>query len=135
MIDDNPLEHSIAKALFKHYGLFENSQHILDGETAMNLVEKNLQTGEQLPEVILLDLNMPHFSGWDFLKYFQHTKKGLRENIQIYILSSSVNPDDHEQAKAYSFVKSVFTKPLNLKKLRMIGQQPKQNQKVLLNGK
>jgi CheY-like chemotaxis protein len=123
MIDDNPIEHTIAKALFKHYGFFEGSHHIFDGKAAIEYVEKILHTGVELPDIILLDLNMPKFNGWDFLEHFQKLSTAFTKQINLYILSSSVCPKDHELPILYPFIKSFLVKPLSLKILEQINQQ------------
>jgi CheY-like chemotaxis protein len=118
MIDDNPMEHLIAKALFKHYHLFENSVHIYDCKSAIDYVEKNLQLGASLPDIIFLDLNMPGFNGWDFLEYFPDLQKKLPKQIEVHIFSSSVNKDDCQLPVNYPFVKSYLLKPLNANMLK-----------------
>jgi hypothetical protein len=40
----------------------------------------------------------------------------------LYLLSSSINPNDIRQAQAYPLVKAYLTKPLKLADLNQIGQ-------------
>ncbi|WP_183558336.1 response regulator [Mucilaginibacter sp. SP1R1] len=123
MIDDNPMEHTIARAIFKHHGFFEDSQHLNDCRAAKEYVEKHLQTVAELPDVILLDLNMDGFNGWDFLEYFHALQPILPKPISLYIFSSSISPTDHKLSVRYPFVKSFLIKPLSLQILEQISYQ------------
>jgi response regulator RpfG family c-di-GMP phosphodiesterase len=58
---------------------------------------------------VLLDLNMPELSGWDFLNACE--RFNLRPNV--YILSSSVNPEDQQRSTTFEFVQGFLSKPLN----------------------
>jgi len=58
---------------------------------------------------VLLDLNMPELSGWDFLSACE--RFNLRPNV--YILSSSVNPADKQRSKAFYFVQGLLSRRLN----------------------
>jgi CheY-like chemotaxis protein len=120
MVDDNPMEHFIARALFKHYGIFESSVHFQDGRSAFKYVENSLQFKEKIPDIIFLDLFMPGFSGIDFLNDYRQIAEKMTKKIIIYIFSSSVSPLDHELPYSYPFVHSMLIKPLNYKTLQTI---------------
>lgn len=85
-------------------------------QTALDELKNNASNPSQLPDVILLDLNMPVLDGWQFLDEFElvdFTKK-----IVIFIVSSSIDPSDLEMAKNYPTVKSYIVKPLTSEKLK-----------------
>ena len=42
------------------------------------------------PTVLLLDINMPIWSGWDFLDNFEMLEEKIKRQIKIYIISSSI---------------------------------------------
>ena len=69
---------------------------------------QKLSTGELVPEVIFLDLNMPLMSGQEFL--FQIKQKEKLSKIPVIIFSTSSDPSTVELTKdlgAYDFI----TKP------------------------
>ena len=78
----------------------------------VGFLELNRRNYDNLPEVILLHLYMPGFDGWDFLDKVQHLYPHLIKPLRIYILSSSINPRDIEQARQYSCVRSFIFKPI-----------------------
>ena len=71
---------------------------------------------EHYPELIFLDLNMPEMNGWDFLD----AMKKDRLNIDVYILTSSVDPYDKKKAETYENIKGFLSKPLSLQVLKNI---------------
>lgn len=63
--------------------------------------------------VIFLDINMPGMDGWSFLEEFETIQSTLKCEVKIFILSSSINPDDMKKAKQNNFVTDYLIKPLN----------------------
>jgi CheY-like chemotaxis protein len=63
--------------------------------------------------IIFLDINMPVMDGWTFLEVFKEIKNKLNFEINIFVLSSSINPDDKARAEKNSFVTKYINKPLN----------------------
>jgi CheY-like chemotaxis protein len=69
------------------------------------------------PTVLFLDINMPEMSGWEWLEKYDSFPKNIKEKVIIYILSSSVNPTDIDQAQSSSLVKDYIVKPLTKAKV------------------
>ena len=83
-----------------------------NGQVAIDHLAEN---GEHLPDMILLDINMPVMDGWDFLENF--SEMAMSKDIPVVMLTSSINPDDIEKAKSHQLVKGFLSKPLNKDKL------------------
>jgi len=83
---------------------------------------KKLDSGEismeSFPEVIFLDLNMPIMDGWDFYETFKRDFAPFEEKTSIFILSSSINPEDLERTKNEKRIVGFLEKPLNAKNIK-----------------
>jgi len=117
MIDDNPIEHIIMQKMLDKFHLFPAVSHSQDARLSMSLIESFYQSPESLPDVIFLDLNMPGFNGWDFLDSFDRIYKQIKKTIDIYIISSSIDPKDQLLVDKYAFVKANINKPVKLETL------------------
>ena len=65
--------------------------------------------------VLLLDINMPIWSGWDFLDSFEMLDEKIKRQIKIYIISSSIDASDKHRARENKNVVDYIEKPLSEK--------------------
>ena len=68
--------------------------------------------------VILLDINMPLMSGWDFLTEISKHGEAKPQQCAIFMLSSSLDRSDIETAEKHPLVSGFFSKPLSLKRVQ-----------------
>ncbi len=66
--------------------------------------------------VILLDINMPNYSGWDFLKDFEE----LRMDCKVFMFSASIDSQDMEKSNSHAIVKGFISKPLTTEKVAQL---------------
>lgn len=113
LIDNDQTHHSFAKALMDCYDFCDDFKCYTDPKIAIiDLVDAHY--GEHnLPDIILLDLNMPDLQGWDFLEMFENIKNLLGKEIPVYILTASLDPDVKVKAEHFSVVKGFYEKPLS----------------------
>lgn len=115
LIDDDSTFQFIGKALLKYVGIPpENIQSALSGKHAMDLLTS---TGKSLPDLILLDLNMPIMDGFGFLDAFNKLEHPDKNKSKIIVLTSSHNAADMERVKKFGITK-YMTKPLQEEALR-----------------
>jgi len=69
------------------------------------------------PEIILLDINMPVMNGWEFMEKFSEIDKSLRKDTKIYMVSSSIDPEDIEKANKLKEIEEYIIKPIDLNTL------------------
>lgn len=80
----------------------------------------SLESKSELPDIILLDIYMPVASGWDFLAWYDSVKQIIRKSIKIYVMSSSLHPDDKSRAQSNENVKQYLLKPLKMPTMQAI---------------
>jgi CheY-like chemotaxis protein len=95
--------------------------HVGDGREAVRyLIGEGEYADRQkhpLPDVILLDLKMPGFSGFDFLEWLHSESPGDQRLIPVVVMSSSSLQEDVRRAYALG-VNSYITKPVDWKTFR-----------------
>ena len=112
IIDDDPIHQRIAQIMIAKHKLFDEFVSYTEAGEALEVLENNTDVTESLPDVILLDLNMPVIDGWGFLERFDKIKTSLAKEIKIFIVSSSVDEKDISRSQSYSSVKGFISKPL-----------------------
>ncbi|SHN26737.1 Response regulator receiver domain-containing protein [Cyclobacterium lianum] len=103
LIDDDPISIFVTEKLIQR-NITEPCK-VFTFDNAMDALKDIYQIN---PHYLFLDLNMPEMSGWDFLEIFDPVK----QDPEIYILSSSVDERDINKANQYEKVKKYLSKPL-----------------------
>ena len=115
-IEDDEVTQLLHKIEFEDADLSVNIIEAWSGQVALDYFEnlsKDANALSKLPELILLDLNMPVMGGWEFLELFSSRFPSFVERIKIYVLSSSINPEDKVRATKEPLVEKFLYKPLN----------------------
>lgn len=86
-------------------------QTYVNGQLAFDQLGEALRSGGAIPDLILLDLDMPVMDGWEFLDAL--VDLSLAKQVCVFVLTSSIQPSDAEKAKRYKQVKGFFSKPLS----------------------
>jgi CheY-like chemotaxis protein len=120
IIDDDEFFAFNAKRLIIDYDFSENVLWYSDGQRAIDGLIGLLIENISLPEIILLDLNMPNKNGWEFLDEFAALPLKKREHVHVFIASSFVSPNLMEKAKGYNLVLEYLVKPLTKESLLKI---------------
>ncbi len=120
IIDDDPIFIYGTKRLMAEIDFCETLIVYQDGQDAIDGLNGLKARGEKLPSIILLDLNMPIMNGWEFLEDFIKISNDNREDITVYIISSSVDPRDLERIKNYEVVNNYILKPISTDDLRKV---------------
>ena len=118
IIDDDPIFLMLAKRLISLNRFSDVIFEYRDGYEAYLALKQMHDQGEQMPDVIFLDINMPIWDGWDFLD--EIVKLELQHIFEIYLVSSSTSPYDREKAESYPSIKRFLTKPLEIEVLKSI---------------
>lgn len=112
IIDDDRIFIYGTKRIMKNIGFDGNIIVYNNGQDAMDgLVEIAEQNGK-LPSLILLDLNMPIMNGLEFLEEYRKIPIDQKNEVVLYVISSSVDPIDCEKVKSFDEVKNYILKPV-----------------------
>ena len=120
LIDDDEIVKFITERVIESTNLVNKIKTFSDGEEAINFLKSNSKNPDLLPEIILLDLNMPIMDGFEFLKKFIMLEPKLGKKITIYVVSSSISPTDIEKINKTSEVSDYIIKPITKEKFEEI---------------
>ena len=111
LVDDSDDDIFLVREAFKDSGIAHRLDAISDGEEAMSFLRED---GNR-PDVVLLDINMPRFSGFDVLEWVQSDPQ-LRD-IPVVMLTTSDQPEDIRRATEGG-ARDYFRKPVEFSGLR-----------------
>ncbi len=107
LIEDDIVDALTVKRAFKELGVINELVHRQNGEEALALVAEQPQLS---PALILLDLNMPKMSGYEFLEKIK--KNNMLTDTPVVILTTSTETQDREQSQEYQ-IAGYLVKPVN----------------------
>jgi response regulator RpfG family c-di-GMP phosphodiesterase len=120
IIDDDDIYTFLLKKTLLKSNICSNIKSFENGLVGLEGIKKMIENEETLPDLILLDINMPLFDGWEFLEEFKKLKHLISKPISIYIVSSSISQADINKAKFNEEVIDFLTKPIESSKIKSI---------------
>lgn len=112
IIDDDPIFVFATKRLMEIAQFCEEIIVYKNGKEALDGLSERLQQALPLPELIFLDLNMPVLDGFQFLEQFSVWPQA--QSVSLYMITSSINPEDMQKVASFPIVQRYLTKPLCL---------------------
>jgi CheY-like chemotaxis protein len=112
LIDDDEIFIFLTRNIIEATGKAKNIVVKQSAAAAIELLDKKASDPGALPDMILLDLNMPEMNGWDFLQHYQQLMKKMAKVPRLYVVSSSISDSDSERAMKIKGVTGFITKPL-----------------------
>ena len=116
-VDDDPITLMLCKKVITKASFSNNIITAKNGEEAIQYFDSILNNGvDKLPQLVFLDLNMPVMDGWDFLNAFSSPKYS-EVTTKVVVLSSTIDPEDHQKSKKFPMVIDFLSKPITTEML------------------
>lgn len=119
--DDDADDHEFLKSAFAYNSFSGGLSFVTDGVQLLDYL-KNLSSSatEELPQLILLDLNMPLLNGFQALEAIKEDP--ALSDIPVAILTSSSRPED--EAMCYSLgCDNFYRKPLSVAEYHSLAER------------
>lgn len=128
VIDDDKVVSLLHRHLLTHH--LETPVPFLNGIKALDYLDSKNEKENHF--LLLLDINMPVLSGWDFLKELR--KKSLLCSIYVVLVTSSICSIDKRMAQDFEQVIGFCHKPLQVTHINKLKELP-QLKRLLKNKK
>ncbi len=112
-IEDDHVDRMVVERVIKKLDITDKIYHASNGEEALDLLrgENGQKAPEELPQVILLDINMPRMNGLEFLKELRADEK--LKHLSVFVMTTSNDDEDRSQAYEYN-VAGYILKPVDI---------------------
>lgn len=120
LIDDDPISNTICKLTLEMVLGKVDSETFTNPQEALKHIETKYATPTLRKTILLLDINMPIMSGWEFLERFDGFNENIKSCIDIFILSSSVDPRDKDRSYSNKNVKNYLLKPITVDAIKKV---------------
>lgn len=96
IIDDNNIDIFITTQVLINVNFAKNAITFNCALEAFKYIS-NIEIETDFPEIIFLDVNLNGISGFDFLALYETLPTCKKEKIRVYMVSSTVDPNDLEK--------------------------------------
>jgi CheY-like chemotaxis protein len=115
LVDDEELVNTINKFQLKRLGFDKEVTSYINPEQAWEALRSKQDNQQKI--LILLDINMPEMSGFEFLDLV--VRHEFPESLEVIIVTSSESQCDRDRAMTYNkYVRDFIPKPLSFERLR-----------------
>ncbi|MFV8372103.1 response regulator [Flavobacterium sp. LB2P74] len=112
IVDDNPIERYCSSRMILNNNFGKQVIEFSLASKALAYLVENQEKGNQLPEVIFIDLYMPHFSGFEFLEAYDKLPFTLKNKVKVFIVSNTIEDLDITRVCRDPNVVSFHQKPI-----------------------
>ena len=116
LIDDDDITNMLHQFFLEEY--FPDASIVVFSQAELAL--KAISLNEPLPDYIFLDINMPVMDGWEFMDELSKMTITNLSDLNIYILTSSLDPSDFSKADLSPLIQGFISKPLEIEKVEFL---------------
>ncbi|HXI00067.1 MAG TPA: response regulator [Sphingobacteriaceae bacterium] len=120
VIDDSKLNCFIAEKVIRNNNDSHVVQVFMEATEALESIKTKPDVTETSRSIIFLDIQMPVMNGFEFVEKFEKLPETIRTQYNIFMISSSVNENDHNRIRNYPSVMELLIKPLTKEMLNYV---------------
>ena len=120
IIDDTYVDRYVAERNILKYGIAGEVVSKDSAKAGLDYLKSCESNPKLLPELIFLDIRMPEMDGFGFLDEYEKLPESVKGNCVVMMLSTSLNPEDHDRVKSNKYVSRFLNKPLDKEKIEIL---------------
>lgn len=119
IIDDERFDQKMYQRIIDRSGLVEETLSFHAADQALLFLRDN---PDKPVDLILLDINMPRMSGFEFLAAATRDLGPNFTRVCIVMLTTSLDPLDREKAAQFAVVRDFLNKPLTVDDIKRLAR-------------
>ena len=117
VIDDDEVFQLIIKKQIEMKNIDCEILSFFNGQEAIDFFKGLDASDPKVPNLVMLDVNMPVKDGWGFLAEYADISSDIKSNVKLYMVTSSVIQSDMDRASDNQDIIGFVSKPLTNDKL------------------
>jgi len=118
LVDDDSSYQFLTSRTIRSIGNTNDILQFYNGLEAIQYLSQNAHIPQELPDLLLLDINMPLLDGWMFLEEYSSIKDRIEKEINIVMVSSSIDSKDIDRARQHEDIADYLMKPVSIEKFK-----------------
>lgn len=119
LVEDDSITNFINERLLRKLEVADDIKIASNGLEALALIQNSVQSSQNPPTLIFLDINMPVMDGFEFLSEFKMLSLPNKQDVVVVVLTTSTNLSDIEKLKG-SGNTDFINKPLTKEKVQSV---------------
>lgn len=112
VIDDDPIFTFLTETQITEMYSHVRVESYANGHEAYEALKRCITEDQDLPNLILLDINMPVMDGWEFIEEYKAIMGQFDQQVFVFMVSSTIDINEIETAKNHENIEGFISKPV-----------------------